>query len=215
MARVLCDNCKTVFKRTIQVMPNHLLDSLVKLINSCVELAKTKEANRQRIFDNSVVPLFKQFELVHKGYQDSVIAYRNILTSSPDPFDKNHPLLRKIREDAMLNESDRINLKALFNTKHSVLILLFLREVATYLGGDESSASVLQDLGSHPNMGRIHLIDDIERLFDGRPPSRRAQSRPAIMRSVERCLNDFDEALRWNYSQVVREYSELRKKLTE
>src|SRR4051812_32686127 len=100
-------------------MPATIVASVTKLIDYCVKLVTYRQDSKRRVFEECIQPLFDQFEIVHRGYLESAAAYGALIRSSREAFNEEHPLLRRIEDDASLTASDRMKLLSLSDTKNS------------------------------------------------------------------------------------------------
>lgn len=112
-----------------------MLDIFLKLIDRCIELGKRREQVNRELFNDFVTPAFSDFEKLHENYIDSFIKYRNLLLDDRVHFDRNHPILTELENDALFSGNLRTKAYSLKEMEDDPIIGEFIKSIASYIEG--------------------------------------------------------------------------------
>lgn len=213
---------------------------VIKLTDLLVGLIKYRHSNVLSLLDE----IYKTFELVHKDYMDSFRHYRELLNTSKEPLNLNHPIFGAIKDDQLFLAEARLKLIKLSQVhENSQIMSGLINAISGYLYGLEGLRP-----WEIPNYRRWEVLEKIQavaatnitefrnyvkgfksneraiKALNPRDPLRAlVQSNSTI---TDKQLSEFKKikiilmldrsiiVIQQRYAHVLQEYYELKKRLT-
>jgi len=110
-----------------------ILDQIDKLIEQCFLLIESDRKSDRKLFQHYINPVFKQFEIVHEGYKNILIKYRDLILYKEAEFNKSHPVFAELANDPSLGKDRKAKLKELADYSKDKPWGVFLRGIARYV----------------------------------------------------------------------------------
>lgn len=181
-----------------------IVDLVDKLADRLIQLWNYREEVDRHLFENFITPIHANFEDVHQEYVDSFRGYRQMLKTSTDPFDDNHPVLDALEEDATFNSKLRMRIHGMVSGENDPLLGKFISSIYDYFHRSDLES----DDGPPSNVARDEAQAGIREIFESGLSTAEKQSK-AI-----RVIDQIIEELQGKYFAETREFFELKKALT-
>src|SRR5690242_16457465 len=99
-----------------------MLDTVLKLIDRCIDLVKRREQVNRDLFNDFVEPAFADFKAVHRDYVESFRRYRTMISDEAIPLTRQHPIFQAIQSDNLYSQDLRNSVYALLpSANHPIL----------------------------------------------------------------------------------------------
>ena len=118
-----------------------IVDLVDKLIDRCIQLINFRKEQRKTLFENSIKPIFSQFEIVHKEYLQSFKRYRDLLNNSDEDLKR---IIDLIETDNLFSEDQRAKLRALADGTGNSSLDRFVQYIHMYLMSPEHPESLVE-----------------------------------------------------------------------
>jgi len=184
-----------------------MFDTIHKIFQTLTSGFKLYKESNKNLFENFLKPAMTDFETVHENYINSYIKYIVLLSENEKPYDKNHPVFKMIKDDALFSMNIREKIYSFYDYTNDKKFSRFVHTIINYF--DYSSNSVRinnvldyeieQCCNSYRNEtyhGLIYILEN-EEITNKREQALK-QTRLAIKK-----LQD-------NYRKVIDSYNELK-----
>jgi len=118
-----------------------IIDLVDKLIDRCIQLIKSEQERRKDLFENSIKPIFEQFEIVHKEYLQSFKRYRDLLKNPDEDLQQ---IIDVIETDNLFSEDQRAKLRALADGTGNFALDRFVQTIHMYLMSPEHPEALVE-----------------------------------------------------------------------
>jgi hypothetical protein len=193
------------------------ITAFVAVVDRLIQLVDRREKLNQSTFTNYVVPVFTDFDALHKAFLECYKRYRTLLSDSSIPITQTHPVFEEMSSDVTLTRS------LAYKTLDVALGWdIRLQRVAIPLGRyllSTDFSSILDGEIENAPQG------DVRYLLEGVPRGGVRQLLEAIANSSETddwkreaslaCVEMFLRELQMHYQLVVDGYNDLKAKLLE
>lgn len=109
-----------------------ILTLLDKLIDRCIQLIKHRAEVQRNVFNDFVLPVFSEFEVVHNNYLDTFHKYRQLLKTSDKGCDLTHPIFDLIKEDIIFTKGQRLKVLELARANGTDAVSQFVNSICRY-----------------------------------------------------------------------------------
>ena len=206
-----------------------IIDLVDKIIDRSIQLFNYYKDSRHNLFNNYVEPIYSNFESLHKEYLASFQKYREIVKSSKEPLNSDHPILDSIKRDILFTTDQRSKLMELsrffelpfegrpfgqeiYNFVYLIrnyLIRPQNRDLRNSFEGSEYFQTYEQSyVGIGDQRFRYILLDSLKKIFESQGPPDEFKRGEAL-----RVLDSIVGEMQIYYSRITREYYNLKGKL--
>lgn len=109
-----------------------MLELFLKLVDRFIDLRKIRRENDRAFFADHVAPAFAAFEQVHMDYMTTLANYLDIIQSSKQKFDEDHPVFEQICNDSLTTVHLRSKLIAANAVNHDTLLYPLILATSRY-----------------------------------------------------------------------------------
>jgi hypothetical protein len=197
----------------------NMLNLFLKLIDYFVDFAKQREELKRAEYDDIVAPVFEAFEAMHQNYVDALESYIGLLNDRVYKINTEHPVLRKLKLDALKGAHLRAKLKALLPDSSSTSAHAILEAMNQYTDKVSDTSQYVELLNGYlaswtrrVGEGRVTaLISEIEgRLarYDNTDSSNCAIATDPVRESLNAILvtlDSFEDSTQWMPEPYQRE----------
>ena len=202
-----------------------MIDVILRLIDRCIELVKTRQATDKALYREFVVPAIDDFNLVHRNYLDSFKRYRDMLSAASGAFGPDHPVIDAIRTDALFSADLRSKIYSLRPLASDPIAGGLIAAIERYMKGTndhierygvladpngarrEASENIGKNAGNLKNLIRVAYTDNLQDIF-GRLLDDASKKKMAIA-----ALDYIVEQMQARYAAAIREHSLLKHRL--
>ena len=143
------------------------LELTEKLVDRCIQLFKERSADKKRLFEEYVKPIFDDFEEIHAAYIDTFLRLRSAIREKAISIDE---LIEQIEAEYLFSEGQRDKLRRITAISHASagkkpayepeLIASFLFAIHCYLTVPYSDGSERPQKWLGGYMAYIELLSD-------------------------------------------------------
>jgi hypothetical protein len=187
-----------------------MTDTIFKIIQTLTNGFKVYKESRKNLYENFLQPAMADFDRVHKNYLNSYIKYSRLLSESKEPYNKNHPVFKMLKEDALFSIHIRSKLYSFYDYTNDQTLRRFVQSIRDYFNYSSESArfnnTLDYEMEKCSNCYRFDTYHGLMYIFENKEiPNKKTQALIQIKMAVEN-LQD-------NYIKVIDSYNELKIKL--
>jgi hypothetical protein len=202
-----------------------MLELFLKLIDRFIDLAKRREEVNRRFYTDFIAPAFSNFEAVHKNYIDTFLEYREMLLDGKSKLDSNHPVIELIVRDSLFSDNLRSKLTELIRVESNPSTQRFISAISVYLGC-VSADTLGEEIMSPAWDNKLEMQVLRKMIMTGVACSTRYTLKECLLEILKKpwkedtkrkraikVLDNLVVSVQINYSTVLREHDNLKKKL--
>jgi uncharacterized protein YoxC len=180
-----------------------MFDLLLKLIDKIIQFGQTRKTQNRDLYSDFVVPIIKDFEVVHSNYIETYKKYIRMIEENSETVDLDNNLFNEIRRDSIYSGDIRNKLNSLNAFFEVKRIGEFCKSINQYLDTNTDKS----DYNTYNNAARYDLVTSLELILVYNKSC--TDKKEKGIKYIERSIMELQD----KYKKVISEGMILKKQL--
>ena len=169
-----------------------MLELALPLIDRLIQLVKSRQDTDRNLYVDFLIPLQKDFEILHEDYMKAFQGFRKKLKETTEPLLPGHEIIDIIENDSRATAHLRAKILALHEVQDDPRFGRLVRAAAAYIGAREMLGRVMiKGYRSVPNSARTTAITGLKEIFESNLPEN--EKKIASVKLIDKIIDELQD----------------------